>query len=269
MSDEQISSADACGRTVKLADDLWKAEQDRIPINRITISHPNLTVEDAYEIQMKNVHRRVQGGERICGHKIGLTAKTIQQQFGISEPDYGHLFNTMFEFEAREIPIDRYMEPRIESETAFILGRRLEGPGITVADVIRAIDWVVPSFEIIDSRIKNWDIGLADTISDNGSSGGVILGGCPKKLDTVDLRSVKTVTYVNGEVAEEGNTGDVLGNPLSAVAWLANTLAKFGVFMEEGHVILPGTCTKYIPLERNMKVRTEFAGLGEVWATFI
>jgi 2-keto-4-pentenoate hydratase len=264
-----LLAEEASNRIRRSADALWEAEQNRNPIARLSTINPDMALNDAYEIQMTNVRRRVKAGARICGHKIGLTAKAIQKQFGITEPDYGHLLNDMFEFEASEISIDKYIEPRIESETAFILGRRLEGPGITVADVIRAVEWVVPSFEIIDSRIKDWDIGLMDTISDNGSSGGVILGAYPRKLDSIDLRNIKTVTYVNGEAVVEGNTGDVLGNPLSAVAWLANALAKHGIAMEEGHVILPGTATKYIPLSRNTKVKAEFAGLGEVCATFV
>jgi 2-keto-4-pentenoate hydratase len=141
-----------------LADQLFLAERERTPVEPLTQTAPHLSADDAYKIQLINAKRRLAAGARVAGHKIGLTAKAMQQLMGIEEPDYGHLFDDMFLLESTSIAMDRFISPRIEIETAFILGRKLDGHRVTVADVIRATDWVVPAFEIIDSRIREWRI---------------------------------------------------------------------------------------------------------------
>jgi 2-keto-4-pentenoate hydratase len=253
----------------QMAERLFSAERYRAPIEPLTDSVPGLTADDAYQIQLTNVRRRLHEGGLLRGHKIGLTAKAMRDLMGIDEPDYGHLFSDMFVLESSDIPADRFISPRIEIESAVILGRRLAGPGITVADVIRAVEWVLPSFEIIDSRIKGWRIKLADTVADNGSSAGVVLGGCPRRLGDVDLRNLSADLYLNGQLAKSGNTGDVLGNPLSAVAWLGNALARYGVALEEGHVVLPGACTAAVPVGPGSVVQAKFKDLGDVEVRFI
>jgi 2-keto-4-pentenoate hydratase len=175
---------------ISLADALMQAERDRKPVPPLTDTFPDMTDEEAYEIQLLNVRRRVERGGKIRGHKIGLTAKAMQELFGVDEPDYGHLFDDMFEYEAMTVRTERYIAPRVEIETAFILGRTIEGSNVTVADVIRAVEWVVPSIEIIDSRIRDWRIKLADTIADNGSSAGVVLGARPVRVSDLDLRNL-------------------------------------------------------------------------------
>jgi 2-keto-4-pentenoate hydratase len=252
-----------------LAEQLFVAERDRVPIDPLTERVPDLTTDDAYQIQLINVRRRLGSGGQLGGHKIGLTAQAMRDLMGIDEPDYGHLFLDMFELESAEIPADRYIQPRIEIETAFVLGRRLAGPGITVADVIAAVDWVVPAFEIIDSRIRSWRIKLADTVADNGSSAGVVLGGRRRRLAEVDLSNTPAELYVDGTLSKSGNSRDVLGNPLSGVAWLGNALARYGVALEAGHVVLPGACTAAVPVVPGSRVQARFKGLGDVEVRFV
>ena len=251
-----------------LAERLFTAERDRKPIEPLTDGVPGLTTEDAYQIQLINVRRRVQGGVQLRGHKIGLTAQAMRDLMGIDEPDYGHLFSDMFFLESSDVRADRYISPRIEIESAFILGRRLEGPGIKAADVARAVDWVMPAFEIIDSRIRDWRIKLADTVADNGSSAGVVLGGRRRRLSDVDLGNTPADLYLDGKLAKSGNTRDVLGNPLSAVAWLGNALARYGIALEAGQVVLPGACTAAVPVKPGSAVQGRFKDLGDVEVRF-
>ncbi|MEZ5256405.1 MAG: hypothetical protein R2705_05820 [Ilumatobacteraceae bacterium] len=158
------------------ADALWDAEQARQPIAPLTETYPQFDVVDAYEIQLLNVARRRAAGALVRGHKVGLSAKAMQQMLGVHEPDYGHLMHDMFLDESDTVSIDRFLQPRAEIEVAFVLGRPLQGPGVTVADVVRATDYVLPSIEIVDSRAADWKIKIQDTIADNGSSSALVLG---------------------------------------------------------------------------------------------
>jgi 2-keto-4-pentenoate hydratase len=162
----------------------------------------------------------------------------------------------------------RFVQPRVEPEVAFVLDRPVRGPGVTVADVLRATAFVVPALEIVDSRIADWRIGLADTIADNASSAALVLGGSPTLLTSIDVRLLPVTMAVNGEVREKGRTDAVLGNPAVAVAWLANRLAEFGVGFDEGDVIMPGACTRMIAVAAGDEVRVEFEGLGHVGVAF-
>jgi 2-keto-4-pentenoate hydratase len=255
-------------RISSLATLLADAEKTRVPMEPLTAAHPSLTREDAYGIQIETARRRVDSGARVCGHKIGLTAKPMQEMFGIDEPDYGHLFDDMFLFEETEVSLARFLAPRIEVEPAFVLKRRLEGPGLTVVDILRAIEFVLPALEIIDSRIRDWDIRLADTIADNGSSAALVLGGRPTSLDSFDPRALEVELDIDGKTIERGNTSAILGNPITAVTWLANKLGTQGVALEEGHVVLAGTCIRAIPLTRPAEVIGRFDVLGEVRVRF-
>src|SRR4051794_12760987 len=181
-----------------VADRLWAAERERAPIPPLTETDPGIGVVDAYEIQLVNIRRREQAGGVVRGHKVGLSSRAMQQMMGVHEPDYGHLLHDMFVFEDGDAGVERYCSPRGEVEVAFVLGQRLEGPACTVADVIRATEYVLPAIEIIDSRIKDWKIKLPDTIADNASSAGVVLGGSPRKLTQLDVRMVPAVLRRNG-----------------------------------------------------------------------
>jgi 2-keto-4-pentenoate hydratase len=257
---------------------LWAADQDRAPIDPLTDSFPGIDVVDAYEIQLINIRRRLAAGAQVRGHKVGLSSPVMQQMMGVDEPDYGHLLDTMVLFQDSPIAASRYCYPRIEVEIGYVLGDSLPGEGCTEADVLAATEYVVPSLELIDSRIKDWRIRLADTIADNASSAGVILGEArrtPAELAAagIDLANIEAVLYSSGPGTDwaeitRGNTSAVLGNPTTAVAWLAGKVASFGVKLEAGHVILPGSCTRAIDARPGDTFRAEFTGLGTVTATF-
>jgi 2-keto-4-pentenoate hydratase len=259
---------------------LWAADRDRAPIDPLTDEFPGIDVVDAYEIQLINIRRRLAAGAVVRGHKVGLSSPVMQQMMGVDEPDYGHLLDTMMLTAGDPIPASRYCYPRIEVEIGYVLGASLPGEGCTEADVLAATEYVVASLELIDSRIRDWRIRLADTIADNASSAGVILGEArraPAELaaEGIDIASIEAVLYSSraGEGAQwtqaaRGNTSAVLGNPTRAVAWLARKVAGFGVKLEAGHLILPGSCTKAIDARPGDAFRAEFAGLGSVTASF-
>lgn len=247
---------------------LLDAHDQRAAIKPLTETTPDLTLAESYAIQQAQIQERQHRGARIAGHKVGLTSVAMQRALGVAEPDYGHLLRDMFFAEHEEIPAGTFIQPRIEPELAFVLKRRLEGPGLTAADVARAIDFAVPALEIIDSRIADWRITLRDTIADNASSGGVVLGSTPYPVDGIDLRLTGCVLSLDGRVADTGAGGAVLGSPLRAVLWLANTLGEQGVALEEGHVVLSGSCTAALTIHPGSSVRAAFAGMGSVTANF-
>jgi 2-keto-4-pentenoate hydratase len=238
------------------------------PTAPIIETFPDATIEDAYEIQRFTVEEWQRRGLMVKGHKVGLASAAMQRQMGVRQPDYGHLMTDMFYLEHLRIPADAFIQPRIEPEVAFVLAKPLKGPGVTVADVVGAVDYVLPSLEIVDSRIRDWKISIVDTISDNASSGGVILGSRSAKLEDVDLRLMGCTLHVNGELVETGGGGAVLGSPLNSVAWLANTVGPLGVTLEPGHVILPGSMTRAIAVRPGDTVVATMSGLGTVTAVF-
>ncbi|WP_030912437.1 2-keto-4-pentenoate hydratase [Streptosporangium amethystogenes] len=260
-------------RRQSAAERLWEAERDRVPIEPLTDAYPDIGVVDAYEIQLINIRRRLAAGARVYGHKVGLSSPVMQRMMGVDEPDYGHLLDTMVLSRNTPIRADRYCHPRIEVEIGYVLGASLPGEGCTEEDVLAATEYVVPSIELIDSRIRDWRIRLADTIADNASSAGVILGDArmsPADLTAagMDVADIEAVLYAGDAEITRGNTNAVLGNPTTAVAWLARKVASFGVKLEAGHVILPGSCTRAIDARPGDNFRAEFSGLGSVTARF-
>jgi len=252
---------------------LWAAERDLAPIDPLTETYPAIDVVDAYEIQLINIRRKIAGGARVRGHKVGLSSPVMQQMMGVDEPDYGHLLDAMVLGEDAPIPSAQYCYPRIEVEIGYVLGAPLPGAGCTEADVLAATEYIVPSLELIDSRVKDWHIKLADTIADNASSAGVILGAARKTpaelaANGVDLADIEAVLFSGDQEIARGNTSAVLGNPTACVAWLARKVADFGVKLEAGHLILPGSCTRAIDAVPGATFRAEFAGLGTVTAEF-
>lgn len=239
-----------------------------MPVESLTATYPGLTVDDAYEIQLLQVRRWLADGAQVKGHKVGLTSAAMQRQLGVNQPDYGHLLDGMFWLEHEPIPLSRFIQPRVEPEIAFVLARPLRGPGVTVAEAVAAVDFVLPALELIDSRIKDWKIGLVDTIADNASSGGVVLGSTPVPLSGLDLRLAGCTLHKNGELVGTGAGGAVLGSPVSALVWLANTVGTRGVVLEPGQVILPGSVTAAVPVSAGDSVTARFAGLGGVTARF-
>jgi 2-keto-4-pentenoate hydratase len=257
------------------ADLLWAAERDLAPVDPLTETFPGIDVVDAYEVQLINIRRKLAAGARVRGHKVGLSSPVMQQMMGVDEPDYGHLLDSMV-LSGGEVPIPagKYCYPRIEVEIGYILGSALPGADCTEEDVLAATEYIVPSLELIDSRITNWQIKLPDTIADNASSAGVILGDArrtPAELarSGVDIANIDAVLYAGNQEVARGNTSAVLGNPTWCVAWLARKVADFGVKLEAGHLIIPGSCTRAIDATPGTSFRAEFAGLGTVTAEFI
>ncbi len=248
---------------------LADAERDAKPIAPLREQWTKLDVEDAYAIQQRNIADRVARGAVIRGHKVGLSSRVMQEMMGVDEPDYGHLLDDMFVFEGDTIDTSGLCMPRVEVEVAFVLGRTLPGRSCNVADVLRATEFVLPAIEVIDSRIENWDIRLFDTIADNASSCRVVLGGNPVRLEDLDdLRAVQATLALDGAQVAEGCADAVLGNPATAVAWLARKLDSFGVALEEGHVIMPGSCTKAFDVTPGTTARANFDRLGPVEVHF-
>ncbi|MDT7549123.1 MAG: 2-keto-4-pentenoate hydratase [Actinomycetota bacterium] len=253
----------------EVAELLRVAEETATAVPPIVSTHPDIDVVDAYEIQLRNIRRRVAAGNAVLGHKVGLSSLAMQQMMGVDEPDYGHLLADMLLLEELPVEASRYLLPRVEVEVGFVLGGDLPGEGCTVEDVLAATEYVVPAIELIDSRIADWKIGLLDTIADNASSAGLVLGKERRKPDELDLTAIDATLVRNGEQVATGRSDAVLGNPAIAVAWLAQKVASFGVRLEAGHVILPGSCTRAYDVAAGDSVVATFSGLGSVSVSFV
>jgi 2-keto-4-pentenoate hydratase len=250
----------------QVAEALLGAYASGVPVPPLQEKFGELTVDDAYAIQLAQVAVWRGDGRRILGRKVGLTSAAMQRQLGVNQPDFGHLLDDMFFAENTPIPADRFIQPRIEPEVAFVLRRDLSGPDVTVAEAVSAIEYVLPALEIIDSRITDWKIGIVDTIADNASSGGVVLGSRPVRIDAVDLRGSGCNLHRNGQLAGTGAGGAVLGSPINSLVWLANVLGARGVGLTAGQVVLPGSITASIPFGPGDVVTASMAGLGTVTA---
>ncbi|WP_129656881.1 2-keto-4-pentenoate hydratase [Rothia halotolerans] len=247
-----------------VAQRLIDATEAKQPLQELFGKRPAMSVADSFRVQQEVVRRKVAGGDKVVGFKLGNIAKAMQNKFGVDQPDYGYLLASQFEPENLAISAQRYIQPYVELEPAFILKDDLGGPHTTVADVIRATDYVVPSLEIIDSRVKDWDIGIFDTLADSGSSGGVILGSRPRRLTEVNLADTPGHILVDGETVASGNTSAIYGSPISALVWLCRRVAEFGVEFRAGDVIIPGSCLEAVSLTPGTQVTGTFEGWGEV-----
>ncbi|HEU4976310.1 MAG TPA: 2-keto-4-pentenoate hydratase [Baekduia sp.] len=261
MTDTQTEIAD-------LAEDLAGAERDRAPVAPLTERVPGLTVADAYEIQRRNVERRTQDGERLVGRKIGLTSKPMQQMLGVDEPDFGALLEGMRVEDGDAVAVETLIQPRIEAELAFVMGEDLRGPGVDALTVARAVAGVVPALEVIDSRVADWRIALADTVADNASSARYVLGATLTPIAGLDLRLLGVVLTRSGEVVSTGAGAAALGSPLRCVAWLANKLGEYGDGLRAGDVVLSGALHAAVDVAAGHVVRAEFSQLGAVTVRF-
>jgi len=248
---------------------LLEAQHSKRAIEPLTSRHDGMTLDDAYEIQSLQIAERVAQGRGIRGHKVGLTSRAMQRQIGVDQPDFGVLLDDMFYLENLDVPAAHFLQPRVEPEIAFVLGRPLRGPGVTIADAVRAVDGVLPALEIIDSRIVDWRIGFFDTVADNASSGAVVLGSQMRRLDQLDLRGMGCIIRHNGAIAGTGAGAAVLGSPLNALVWLANVLGERGVEIQAGSIVLPGSITRSIPVVAGDTITTQFSGLGSLTARFV
>jgi 2-keto-4-pentenoate hydratase len=252
-----------------IAADLAAAYQAGQPtLAPLTSTYDGLTVDDAYEIQQLQIRGRVARGTPVIGYKVGLTSAAMQQQMGVYEPDFGHLLADMVHPADAPIAVSQFRQPRAEPEIALVLAQSLRGPGLSVADVMSATRFALPAIEIIDSRITDWKIGLVDTVADNASSGGVVLGQRPVPAAERDLALTGCVLRRNGRIAGTGAGAAVLGSPWHAATWLANTLTARGAELAAGSIILTGSITAAIPVASGDAVMASFEHLGSVTAVF-
>lgn len=252
----------------ELAADLAEAERTRVPMSPLIVAYPDIDVVDAYEIQLINIRQRIAEGAMVVGHKVGLSSEAMQKMMGVDEPDYGHLLADMEVFEDVPVVAAKYLFPRVEVEVGFLLAEDLPGAGCTEDDVLAATAAFAPSIELIDTRIRDWKIALCDTIADNASSAGYVLGPARVSPKDVDITAIDAVLTRNGDVVAEGRSDAVLGNPVTAVAWLARKVDSFGVRLRAGDIVLPGSCTRAIDARPGDEFVADFAGLGSVRLSF-
>lgn len=260
---------------VALARELDDAERTRTAVRHFSQRHPGMTIEDGYAVQREWVKLKLAAGRTMVGRKIGLTSRAMQQSSQINEPDYGILLDDMVFSQGGDIPFDRFITPRVEVELAFVLNRRLQGPRVSVFDVLSATDYVVPAIEIIDARIEQFDRDtkkarkVFDTISDNAANAGIVTGGRPVRPHDVDLRWVGAMLSCNGVIEETGLAAGVLNHPANGIAWLANKLAPHGEWLEPGQVILAGSFTRPAFAKRGDTFHADYGPLGSIGFRFV
>lgn len=254
-----------------LGDELFNALQGRQTLAPLTERYPDLDLATAYRISLRFLQRREQLGEKLIGKKIGVTSKVVQDMLNVHQPDFGFLTDRMHVADGSDISCSAYglMQPRAEGEIAFILGEDLNGPGITADDVLRATAFVAPCFEIVDSRIHNWQIRIQDTVADNASCGVFALGTQRVDPRELDLAQVELHMRKNGQPAGHGFGNAVQGHPCAAVAWLANTLGELGIPFRKGEIILSGALAPLVPVGPGDEISLSLSGLGESNLRFV
>lgn len=252
----------------QLGDQLYDAFVSQSTLVPFTTRYPDITLEDGYRIQERFIQRRLSAGERIVGKKIGVTSKPVQDFLGVFQPDFGQLTSAMVYAEGDAIDLDGLIQPKAEAEVAFVLKEDLIGPGITAMDVIRATDYVVPCFEIVDSRIDDWQIKIQDTVADNASCGVYVLGKTQGDPRMIDLTLAGMVLEKNGELLSTSAGAAVQGSPANAVAWLANTLGELGIPFRAGEVILSGSQSQLVPVTDGDTLTCTVGDLGTCTVTF-
>lgn len=246
---------------------LLLAEETRTQATQLSVAFPGIGIDDAYDISRRVAQARIDRGEELIGHKVGLTSKAMRASSKIDEPDYGHVFRNMLIEDGATVRHADYCVPRVEPELTFILGRPLKGPGLTGADVLAATEWVVPSIEIIDARVLE-PRKIFDTVADNGAAAGLILGEKRFRPGELDLRWVGALFLRNGEIEESGLAAGVMDHPANAVAWLGNKLAGFGVGLEAGHMVLSGSFTRPVWADPGDELVADFGPCGTVSVRF-
>ena len=251
-----------------LASILLEAEKDVNGIQPITQNIPEITIEEAYKIQLAVINEKLKAGGKILGKKIGLTSSGMQNLLGVNEPDYGHLLDTMVIPNGGLCSRQEFLNPKVEGEVAFVLKKDLQGPGVTAVDVITATQGIFPAIEIVDSRIIDWKIKLEDTVADNASSARFVLGSRMFDIKDFDLRCIGMFIEKNGELVNSGTGVEVLGDPVVSVAWLANKLSEFGICLKAGETILSGAVTAAVNVEKGDIFHVHFDRLGTVSVKF-
>ena len=254
---------------------LDEAERSGQQVRQFSLEYPDMDIADAYAIQRAWVEHKINAGRKLVGHKIGLTSRAMQVSSNITEPDYGALLDDMVFEEGSDIPISRFIVPRVEVELAFILRKPLKGPNVTLFDVLDATEYVIPALEIIDARIQQIDPEtkvtrkVFDTISDNAANAGIVLGGRAIRVHDTDLRRVSAILYRNGVIEESGVSAAVLNHPAKGVAWLANKLAPYDVTLEPGQIILGGSFTRPVSGAAGDTFHVDYGDLGSISFRFV
>jgi 2-oxo-hept-3-ene-1,7-dioate hydratase len=258
-----------------LARELFDARRQRVAVRQFSRRHPGMTVDDGYAIQQAWVKLEQDQGRVIKGRKIGLTSRAMQQASQIDEPDHAPLMDDMFMPQGGDLPLSRFIAPRVEVELAFILGRPLKGPGVSLFDVLAATDFVSPALEIIDARIEQFDRDdkgmrkVVDTISDFAANAGIVLGGRPVRPDAIDLRWAGAMLFRNGVIEETGLAAGVLGHPATGVAWLANRIARHDEQLAAGDVVLAGSFTRPVAAAAGDTFHADYGRLGTISLRFV
>ena len=252
----------------QLGDELYQALTQRQVLEPLTNRHADITIEDAYAIQQKMLARRLAAGEKVVGKKIGVTSQAVMNMLGVFQPDFGWLTDGMVFNEGEAVPANTLIQPKAEGEIAFLLKKDLMGPGISNADVLAATECVMPCFEIVDSRIRDWKIKIQDTVADNASCGVFVLGDCAVDPRRIDLSTCGMVMEKNGDIIATGAGAAALGSPVNAVAWLANTLGRLGIGLKAGEIILSGALAAMAPAKAGDNFRMSIGGLGSCSVKF-
>ncbi|MCP5266932.1 MAG: 2-oxopent-4-enoate hydratase [Burkholderiaceae bacterium] len=252
-----------------LGDELYDAMRACTVVDPISQRHPEATIEDAYRIQQRMIARRLADGERVVGKKVGVTSKAVMQMLGVYQPDFGVLTDAMVYNEGQAIEASTLIQPKAEGEIAFLLARELKGPGVTALDVLSATEGVMACFEIVDSRIRDWKIGIQDTVADNASCGVFVLGDRLVDPRDVDLLTCGMVLEKNGDVIATGAGAAALGGPLNAVAWLANTLGALDMSLNAGEIVLSGSLAAMVPVTAGDALRVTIGGIGGCSVRFV
>ncbi len=255
---------------IEKGDALYRAMVTRTPIAPLTEQAPAISIEDAYQVSLNMLERRLAAGEHVVGKKIGVTSQVVMNMLNVNQPDFGYLTDRMMYATSAEVPVSTAMiAPRAEGEIAFVLKHDLIGPGINNADVIRATDFVMPCFEIVDSRITDWKIKIQDTVADNASCGVVVMGDRAVKPTAVDLSTCGMVVELNGEIISTGAGAAALGSPVNCVTWLANTLGELGIPLKAGEVILSGSLVPLQPVKAGDSMQLAIGGIGRAAVRFV
>lgn len=252
------------------AESLDQAERTRVQTGLLSLKHPQMTMDDSYAVQSAWVQKKIAGGRKPIGWKIGLTSKAMQYALNINIPDSGVLFDDMVFEDGATVPADRFIQPRIEAEIAFVMKAPLKGPNVSIFDVLNATDYVTPALEILDTRILRVDPDtkkartIVDTISDNAANAGIVTGGRAVRPDQIDMRWMGAIVSRNAEVEETGLGAGVLNQPARGVAWLANRLSQYGDGIEPGQIVLAGSFIRPIEARHGDTINADFGPYGSV-----
>lgn len=251
----------------EMVDALMEAHRTKVQTKRPSARFPNITFDDAYAISADVAKKMEAAGSELIGYKVGLTSTAMRRSSKIDEPDYGYLYEHFLHPDGATLKVADYCVPRVELELAFILKEPLQGPGVTMIDVMRATEYIVPAIELIDARVDE-PRQIYDTISDNGAGAGIIIGGRPIRPGDADLRMIPGILYCNTEIEETGISCGVMGHPANGIAWLANKLHEIGAKIEPGQMLLAGSYIRPVWAKAGDVIRADFGEFGCITIQF-